>query len=131
MAATYDPVPKKFCGIQLPVTTDTCEVISSRWKNWLDWDPINLVDKYYKNLVSLKLLWIDCGTKDQYNLLYGARRFTKKLQSFKINHTYEEFEDNHSSIDYRLGLEPTKASRSTLFKNKLISTSNHPLVCEL
>ena len=102
MAATYDPDPKGFCGIRLPVTLDTCEVIESRWNNWLKWDPINLVDKYHNNLEALKLLWIDCGTKDQYNLLYGARRFTKKLQTYKIKHTYEEFDDNHSSIDYRL-----------------------------
>ena len=118
MAASYDPDPKEFCGIRLPVTMDTCEVIRSRWANWLKWDPINLVDKNYKNLSALKLLWIDCGTKDQYNLLYGARQFVKKLQSYKVAHTYEEFEDNHSGIDYRLDLSLPKLVKVLNSKTK-------------
>ena len=118
MAATYDPDPKGFCGIRLPVTMDTCEVIEARWENWLKWDPINMVDKYYNNLKNLKLLWIDCGTNDQYNLLYGARRFAKKLQSYKIRHIYEEFEDNHSSIDYRLDLSLPKMVKALNSKTK-------------
>jgi poly(3-hydroxybutyrate) depolymerase len=34
MAASYDPDPTQFLGIRLPVTIDTCEVISERWANW-------------------------------------------------------------------------------------------------
>ncbi|MBT7371101.1 MAG: enterochelin esterase, partial [Gammaproteobacteria bacterium] len=39
--------------------------------------------------------------KDQYNLVFGARQLTKKLQLLGIDHRYEEFPDNHSTIDYR------------------------------
>jgi hypothetical protein len=53
-------------------------------------------------LRSLKALFIDCGSKDQYHLHYGARRFIKKLEAAGVDHHYEEFPDNHSSIDYRL-----------------------------
>ena len=40
MAASYDPDPKQFLGIRLPVTFDTCEIIEERWANWLRQDPV-------------------------------------------------------------------------------------------
>lgn len=104
MAATYDPDPEKPYGIQLPVTTDTCELIEERWQNWLKWDPVHIVDttEAQHNLRALKGIFIDCGTKDQYNLVYGARQLTRKLQLLGIDHRYEEFPDTHSTIDYRM-----------------------------
>ena len=47
-------------------------------------------------------LYIDCGEKDQFNLLYGARRFVRRLNELGIAHRYEEFPDNHSGVDYRM-----------------------------
>lgn len=104
MAATYDPDPDPdtFCGIRLPVDPETCELIADRWENWLSWDPVQILDLHVPALSSLKGLWIDCGSVDQYNLVYGARRLTRKLESAKVPHTYEEFNDNHSSVDYRM-----------------------------
>ncbi|MFD1694427.1 alpha/beta hydrolase [Roseibium aestuarii] len=104
MAATYDPDPKAFCGVRLPVDRQTCEILPDRWANWLAWDPVRMTDDagHLSALKSLKGLWIDCGTVDQYNLLYGARRLSAKLTAAGVTHTYEEFDDNHSSIDYRM-----------------------------
>lgn len=104
MAATYDPDPEVPFGVQLPVTMDTCELIEERWQNWLAWDPVRMVDQpeVQRNLKQLNGLFIDCGVKDQYNLVFGARQFNKKLQLLGINHRYEEFPDTHSSIDYRM-----------------------------
>ena len=102
MCATYDPDPNAFCGIRLPVDPDTCEVIEERWKNWLPWDPVVMADSHAGNLKKLKALWIDCGDVDQYNLVYGARRLNRKLKAAGIVHVYEEFPDNHSSVDYRM-----------------------------
>ena len=47
-------------------------------------------------------LFVDCGTKDQYNLVYGARRLHATLEREGVPHIYEEFPDNHSSTDYRM-----------------------------
>lgn len=104
MAATYDPDPEVPFGVQLPVTMDTCELIEERWQNWLAWDPVRMVDQpeVQRNLKQLNGLFIDCGVKDQYNLVFGARQFNKKLQLLGVNHRYEEFPDTHSSIDYRM-----------------------------
>jgi hypothetical protein len=39
---------------------------------------------------------------DQFNLLYGARRFAKRATELGIDHRYEEFPDNHTGVDYRM-----------------------------
>lgn len=102
MAATYDPDPQAFCGIRLPVDEHTCELVEERWANWMRWDPVVLADTHLEDLKRLKGLWIDCGNVDQYNLVYGARRLHRKLQRAGVAHVYEEFDDNHSSVDYRM-----------------------------
>jgi len=101
-AASFDPDPSQPYGIRLPVTLDTCEIIAERWKNWLAFDPLTLVEKHGAGLKNLKALYIDCGDVDQYNLVYGARRMTRALKAMDVPHTYEEFPDNHSAVDYRM-----------------------------
>ena len=88
--------------IRLPVTFDTCEVIEERWANWLRHDPVVAIATQADNLRRLKALYIDCGEKDQFNLLYGARRFVRRLNELGIAHRYAEFPDNHSGVDYRM-----------------------------
>lgn len=102
MAATYDPDPDAFLGIRLPVTMDTCEIVPERWAEWMKWDPLTLVETHGEGLKQLKALFIDCGNNDQYNLLYGARRMTRRLGELGVEHRYEEFAGTHSSIDYRM-----------------------------
>ena len=102
MAASYDPDPTQFLGMRLPVTFDTCEIIQERWTNWSRQDPVVAIEVHAENLRRLKALYIDCGEKDQFNLLYGARRFVRRLKELGIAHRYEEFPDNHTSVDYRM-----------------------------
>jgi S-formylglutathione hydrolase FrmB len=102
MCASYDPDSGAAYGIRLPVDTYTCELIPERWDNWLRWDPLTLVESHAGDLARLKTLYIDCGDIDQYNLVYGSRRLHRALERLGVSHIYEEFPDNHSSVDYRL-----------------------------
>ena len=102
MAATYDPDPTAFLGVRLPVDLHTCERIEERWRNWLAWDPLTMVAELGPGLRALKALYIDCGDVDQYNLVYGARRFHRALEQLDVPHRYEEFPDDHSKVDYRM-----------------------------
>jgi S-formylglutathione hydrolase FrmB len=102
MAASYDPDPSEFLGMRLPVTFDTCEVIEDRWANWMRHDPVVAVETMGENLRKLKALYIDCGEKDQFNLLFGARRLVKRLKDLGIAHRYDEFKDDHTNVDYRM-----------------------------
>jgi len=104
MAATYDPDPASYLGIRLPADLETGELLPERWNNWLAWDPVRLADRHGQGLKALKGLLIDCGTDDQYNLVFGARQLHRKLEAAGVAHRYEEFPDNHSSIDYRMDI---------------------------
>jgi S-formylglutathione hydrolase FrmB len=102
MCATYDPDPAASFGLRLPVDPHTCELIPERWKNWTAWDPLTLVETHWAGLKTLKALYIDCCDADQYDLVYGARRLHRALERHGVAHVYEEFPDNHSSVDYRM-----------------------------
>ena len=102
MAASYDPDPTQFLGIRLPVTFDTCEVIAERWANWMRQDPVPRSKLKTDNLGRLKAPYIDCGEKDQFKLLHGARRFVRRLDELGVAHRCEEFPDNHTGVDYRM-----------------------------
>jgi len=102
MAATYDPDPAAPNGFRIPFDLETGELIEARWKKWLAHDPVHMVGRYQKALRSLRGIYIDCGWADQYHIHYGTRTLSKWLAELKIAHVYEEFDDNHSDIDYRM-----------------------------
>jgi hypothetical protein len=102
MAATYDPDPQAPLGFRAPYNLESGERIERRWKRWLACDPINLVGKYRSNLRTLRGIYIDCGWRDQYFIHYGSRMLSQRLSLAGVRHTYEEFDDNHSDIDYRM-----------------------------
>ncbi len=102
MAATYDPDPRAPNGFRVPFNLETGEPIPERWRTWQRHDPVRLVERYKKSLKTLKGIYIDCGWRDQYHIHYGTRLLSKALSQAGIRHTYEEFDDNHSDIDYRM-----------------------------
>ena len=104
MAATYDPDPRAPNGFRVPFNLESGELIAERWRNWLRHDPIHLVARYRNNLRSLRGIYIDCGWRDQYHIHYGSRLLSQRLASAGIRHIYEEFDDNHSDIDYRMDI---------------------------
>ena len=99
--AAYDPDPSCFLGIRLPFDLYTGQWIEEYWKNWLACDPAFPSQERMKNLSSLKALYIDCGSYDQYHLQFGARILHKTLADHKISHYFEEFPDTHTDIEYR------------------------------
>jgi enterochelin esterase-like enzyme len=102
MCASYDPDPDAWLGLRLPIEMETAELIRERWDNFAKWDPVNIVRTRGAGLKALRALYIDCGDVDQFNLVYGARRLHRELTRQGVAHRYEEFADNHSSVDYRM-----------------------------
>lgn len=101
MAACYSPDPDAPLGIGLPVDLHTCERIPAVWARWLDWDPIELLDRYGEHLRGMRLVYIDCGDHDEFNLHYGARVMAARLAARNIAFEHEEFDDDHRNIQYR------------------------------
>jgi hypothetical protein len=102
MAATYDPDPQAPPGFRIPFHLDTGALIEARWRRWLEHDPVRLVRRHARNLRRLAGIYIDCGWRDQYHIHYGSRQLARALAAAGITHRYEEFDDDHSDIDYRM-----------------------------
>ncbi len=102
MAACYSPnLDAPGLPIDLPMDVYTGELRSDVWERWLEHDPISLVERYADNLRQLKLLFFDCGTRDEYNLHYGARIMAQRLQAAGVPFEHQEFDDDHRSLSYR------------------------------
>jgi enterochelin esterase-like enzyme len=102
MAASYDPGDTPESAIRLPFDLHTCELDEERWDQWLRHDPLNLLESHVSQLASLKMLYMDVGNRDQYNIQYGTRAFVKRLEKLGVGHHFEEFDGTHSSMDWRL-----------------------------
>ena len=98
MAACYSPDGEAF---EMPFDLETGEIRQNIWARWLEHDPVRLVEKHVGNLKSLKLLYLDAGTRDEFALDVGARILSRKLSDNAIDHIHEEFDDGHFSISYR------------------------------
>jgi enterochelin esterase family protein len=101
MAACYSPNPASPHGFDLPFDTQTGELREDVWKRWLEWDPVNLVDKHIDALRTLRLIYLDAGVRDEFNLQYGARILAERLKNRGIRFIHEEFDDGHFNIQYR------------------------------
>ena len=97
-----NPDPRVPNGFRIPFNAETGEVIPERWNTLRRQDPVNLVQKYRANLKTLRGIYIDCGWRDQYHIHYGSRVLSQRLAEAGIKHRYEEFDDDHSDIDYRM-----------------------------
>ena len=104
LSASYDPDLDAVDGVSLPVDRYSGERIPQRWKRWLAFDPLVQLERQdaAEKLRALKGLFLDCGRRDQYHLLYGARRFADRCSVLNIPIEFQEFDDTHSGIDYRL-----------------------------
>lgn len=104
MAASYDPGDDPEHPIRLPFDLHTLELEPKRWDRWLQHDPLNLLEAHAEQLASLELLYIDVGSRDQYNIQYGTRVLVKRLEKLGIKHHFEEFDGTHSGMDWRLDI---------------------------
>ena len=102
MAASYDPDPERPGNIRMPFEPRTCALDSGRWSQWLRHDPLNMVDGHASALRELHALHIDVGARDQYNIQYGTRALSARLDELSIEHHFEEFDGTHSGLDWRL-----------------------------
>jgi enterochelin esterase family protein len=98
MSACYSPRGADF---DLPFDSESGELREDVWEKWLAHDPVRLVEKYVENLKSLKLLYLDAGTRDEFALDLGARVFCERLKQHRVPHLHEEFDDGHFNISYR------------------------------
>lgn len=101
MSACYSPNPAAEMKFDLPFDLQTGEIRRDIWEKWLAHDPVRLIEKHADDLKTLKLLYIDAGTKDEFALDLGARILVERLKKYDVPHIHEEFDDGHFNIGYR------------------------------
>lgn len=101
MTHFYSPNDDAEHRIDLPFDERTGERREAVFERWRERDPVNLVGRHAEALKSLRLLWIECGTRDEWNLHHGARILSARLRDHGVEHVHEEFEDDHRSLNYR------------------------------
>jgi enterochelin esterase family protein len=102
MAAHYSPNPDSpHLGIDFPFDLETGVFKPEVWERWRAWDPVNMVEKYAENLKKLRLVYIDCGARDEFNLQWGARALVAELKRHGLAPRYEEFDGGHRAVSYR------------------------------
>ncbi len=93
-----DDAPHRF---DLPFDEATGERREDVIARWRERDPVNLVQRYADDLQSLKLLWIECGSRDEWHLHHGGRILSARLTAAGVAHVHQEFDDDHRSLNYR------------------------------
>ena len=114
MAACYSPNPQSPTGFDLPFHFYTGELRFEVWQRWLAQDPLTMLadEANVAALHRMKLVYLDCGNRDEYTLHYGARQFCQRLTALKVAHTYEEFDGGHRHTTFRYD-ESLKAISTT------------------
>ena len=52
-------------------------------------------------LARLRLRYLDCGRRDEYNLDIGARVVAERIRGLGLEVRHEEFDDDHRNVGYR------------------------------
>jgi hypothetical protein len=93
--------------VELPFDPRTGMLRPGVWQQWLDWDPVRMAPRYAGALRSLRAIWIDAGTRDDYFLDLGAEAFRVALHEAGVADEvirFELFDATHAGIDYRYPL---------------------------
>jgi len=106
MAACYSPSDAAL-GFDLPVELGTGRWRPDVWTRWLAHDPVNRVERFADALRSLRLLYFDCGDRDEHFLHYGARQLDRRLAALDVPHTYAEFPGGHRDTEHRYDVSLT------------------------
>ena len=101
MAACYSPDPNEPLGIALPMRLPGGEIRGEIWKRWEANDPVHMAPDHAEALRSQKVIYIDAGLRDEFNLQFGARIFCSRLDDLGVRYIHEEFDDSHMRINYR------------------------------
>jgi S-formylglutathione hydrolase FrmB len=100
MAACYSTDPDG--TVRLPYDTATGELIPEVWDRWLALDPVRMVSGHADTLRSMRAIYVDAGTKDQFFLDLGAEAFRRELEKIGvIDISFELFDATHMGIEYR------------------------------
>ncbi len=91
--------------VRLPFDVTTGLLDDEVWARWLAWDPVRMVADHAEALASMKAIYVDAGTRDEFYLDLGAQAFVDALRANGVEPTFFElFDATHMGIEYRYPL---------------------------
>jgi hypothetical protein len=100
-AAAYSPRDAVPFDLDLPFESTTGELRQDVFARWLAFDPAERVAGRRAELARLRLRYLDCGRRDEYNLDIGARVVSERIRALGLEVRHEEFDDDHRNVGYR------------------------------
>jgi enterochelin esterase family protein len=101
MSSCYSPNPDSPFGFDFPIDLATGGVRSEVWERWREHDPVIRLPSASTDLRSLRLLYLDCGARDEFYLNVGMRLFHQALERGGIPHQFEEHDGGHFGLNDR------------------------------
>ena len=100
MAACYSA--NEDGSVELPFDPATGRLRDEVWERWLAWDPVRMAPRHADALRSLRAVYLDAGTRDEFFLDLGAEAFRRELAALGIEDVrFELFDAKHGGIEYR------------------------------
>jgi S-formylglutathione hydrolase FrmB len=101
MAACYSPSDEDPLQVEFPVDMSTGLSVPEVWDKWLQWDPIRMAPDHVDALKSMRLIYLEAGTSDEFFLDVGTQALSARLRALGIDHDVEFFDAGHMRIQYR------------------------------
>jgi hypothetical protein len=95
MAAAYSPDPAQPLGVALPSIRRPRGSTSGCGPAGLAEDPVRFVERDPEAFRALESIFIDCGTRDEFGLNWGARMLARMVTGGRATVVHEEYEDGH------------------------------------
>jgi len=88
--------------VRLPFDAATGRLVDEVWQRWLALDPVRMAPAHTDALRSLRAIYIDSGTRDEWYLDLGAEAFRAALAEVGVTDVrFELFDATHMGIEYR------------------------------
>lgn len=100
-ASAYSPRSATAFDLALPFDAHTGAIDDEVFARWRAFDPVERVERKGAELGPLRLLYVDCGRRDEYALDTGARLLAQRMREMKLAVQHEEFDDDHRNVGYR------------------------------
>lgn len=100
-AAAYSPRSATAFDLDLPFDRATGELRDDVFARWLAYDPAERIPTHRAQLTRLRLRYLDCGRRDEYNLDVGSRVVAQRIRDLGLSVRHEEFDDDHRNVGYR------------------------------
>jgi S-formylglutathione hydrolase FrmB len=100
-AAAYSPRGATAFDLDLPFDRATGELRDDVFARWLAYDPAERIATHRAQLTRLRLRYLDCGRRDEYNLDIGSRVVSQRIRDLGLSVRHEEFDDDHRNVGYR------------------------------